>query len=301
MDDWNDLRLVLMVARTGSLQGAAAALSVNHSTAYRRLQALERTLGLRLFERTGGSYRATEAGQHMAATAERVEAETLALDREITGRDARLSGNLRITASETVAYRALTPVLAEFRLRHPGIRLSLLIDNRQLDLSRGEADIALRATRPKEPDLFGRKLADIAWTIYGAHDYLARHGLVAGSVDLARAEFIGWEEDAAVAAASWLAAAVPTSAIVYRSSSLINQLNAAKAGIGLAVLPCYLADTETDIERLEPPIAALTRELWLITHQDLRRTARVRAFFELLVETLERRPIFAAAPTAMGC
>lgn len=294
LDDWNDLRLVLSVARTGSLRGAAQALGINHSTAYRRLLALESGLGQRLFERLAGAYRATEAGERVAGAAERVEAETLALDRALTGRDALLSGRLRITASETIAHRVLPELLAEFRARHPGIRLELLIDNRQLDLSRREADIALRATRPTAPDLFGRKLADIAWTIYGAATYLAQHG--AGVGDLARHDVIGWDPDADVAAAAWLAAAIPESAIVYRSSSLLHQLNAAKAGIGLAVLPCYLADAEPALQRLMPPIPELTRELWLITHSDLRTTARVRAFFDHVGQALQRRPIFALRP-----
>jgi DNA-binding transcriptional LysR family regulator len=293
LEDWNDLRLVLSVARTGSLRGAAAALGINHSTAYRRLQALESGLGQRLFDRLSGSYRTTETGERLAVTAERIEAETLALDRALTGRDAQLSGRLCITASETVAHRVLPELLAEFRTRHPGIRLELLVDNRQLDLSRREADIALRATRPAAPDLFGRKLADIAWTIYGARAYLARRGADAA---LAAHDFIGWDASADVAAAAWLAAAIPESAVIYRSSSLLHQLNAAKAGIGLAVLPCYLADAEPDLRRVLPPIPALTRELWLITHEDLRTTARVRAFFDLVGDALQRRPIFALPP-----
>jgi DNA-binding transcriptional LysR family regulator len=296
LEDWNDLRLVLNVARTGSLRGAAAALRINHSTAYRRLQALESGLGQRLFERFSGTYRTTETGERLAVAAERIEAETLALDRTLTGRDPRLSGRLRITASETVAHRVLPELLAEFRTRHPGIRLELLVDNRQLDLSRREADIALRATRPAAPDLFGRKLADIAWTIYGTASYLAQRGSGTASSDLAQHDFIGWDDSADVAAAAWLAAAIPESAVIYRSSSLLHQLNAAKAGIGLAVLPCYLADAEPDLRRVLPPIPALTRELWLITHEDLRTTARVRAFFDLVGDALQRRPIFALPP-----
>ena len=299
MQDWNDLRLVLSVARAGSLQGAARSLSIDHSTAYRRLQTLEAGLGLRLFERRGGTYRPTEAGERMAVAAERMEAETLALDRAITGHDASLSGSLRVTCSETLARRLLTDVVAGFRARHPGIRLALIIDNRQLELSRREADVALRATRPAELDLFGRKLADIAWTIYGSGDYLARRGVPAAPADLATHDLIGWAEGADTAAAAWLAAAIPESAVVYRSSSLLHQFDAAKAGIGLAVLPCYLAEGEPGLARLMPPIPALARELWLVTHADLRDTARVRAFFDMVVATLARHPLF-AAPTAAG-
>ena len=295
MDDWNDLRLVLNVTRAGSLKAAARSLRLDPSTVYRRLQAVEGALGQKLFTREGGVYRPTEPGQRLAVAAERIEAETLALDRAMTGRDSALSGGLRITASETLAYRLLPELLAEFRARHPGIRLELLIDNRPLDLARREADLALRATRPEEPRLFGRKLADIAWTIYAGDAYLTRRTPPSDLAALAAHDIIGWDEDANVTAAVWLAGTVPASAVVYRSSSLINQMAAAKAGIGVAALPCYLADAEPGLSRLLPPIPALQRELWLITHEDLRDTARVRAFFALMGEALLRRPIFVTA------
>ena len=298
MRDWNDLRLVLTVARSGSLRGAAEALGVDHSTAYRRLQAIEAELGLSLFERAGGHYRATETGERVTLAAERIEAETLALERDITGRDVRLSGRLRLTASETLAYRVLPRLLAEFHRRHPGIRVELIIDNRQLDLARREADVALRATRPGEPTLFGRKIADIEWTIYGSASYLETRGTPGSLADCVGHDFIGWDEGADTAAARWLAEVVPETAIVFRSSSLINQLGAAAAGMGLAVLPCYLADTEPAVHRILPPIAPLTRELWLITHQDLRQTARVRAFFDFIAESARGERFFAATPAS---
>lgn len=291
MLDWNDLRFVLAIARAGGLAGAARAQGVNHSTMFRRLNALEERLGVQLFERLPAGYQPTEAGGRVVAAAERIEAEALAVDRELTGRDARLCGRLRVTSSETLAYRLLTDELARFRAHHPGILVELIIENRQLDLSRREADVAIRATRPSEGDLFGRKLADAAWAVYGAEAYVAQWGTPAEPADLARHALIGWADAAPVKAAAWLAAIAPADAIVYRSSSLINQLVAAKGGIGLGVLPCYLADPEPELQRVLPPIPELTRELWLITHNDLRRTARVRAFMELIGEgILRRRP-----------
>lgn len=182
MDDWNDLRLVLAIVRAGSLTSAAKALGVNHSTTFRRLGALEERLGVRLFERLpAGLYAPTSAGERMAATAERVETETAALDRDLLGADLRLSGRLRVTCSETLAYALLTPCVADFRAAQPGIVLDLVIDNRVLSLSRREADVALRVARPKEPDLHGRKLADLAWALYATPDLLKRVGPVAGT------------------------------------------------------------------------------------------------------------------------
>lgn len=196
---------------------------------------------MRLFERLqGGVYVATSAGEQAATAAERVEGETAALDRDIAGRDHRLTGRLRVTSSETLAYRLLTAELARFRTAHPGILVELVIDNRILSLSRREADIALRVARPKEAELWGRKLADIAWTLYGSPEVIAGRRRLG---DLARGPFIGWGEEAGgIAAADWLNQTIDPAAMAYRSSSVVNQLSAARASIGLALLPCYLGD-----------------------------------------------------------
>ncbi|WP_430398994.1 LysR family transcriptional regulator [Ferrovibrio sp.] len=288
MQDWNDLRLVLAVVRAGNLTGAAKALGVNHSTAFRRLAALEEEMGVRLFERLpAGAYAPTEAGERMAASAERIETEAAALDREILGHDQQLTGRLRVTASETLGFRILTPLIGRFRCQHPGIQVELAVDNRILSLSRREADVALRALRPREGDLHGRRLGTIGWTLF------AKRELVAGlprlgpePESLEGLPLIGWEQGmSGINAADWLNARAPEAAFVYRSSSLLNQFVAVKAGMGVAVLPCYLGDPEPDLVRLtEAPVAALGRELWIVTHTDLRRTARVRAFFDLIGE-----------------
>lgn len=292
MDDWNELQLVLAVQRTSTLTGAAKTLGIDHSTAFRRLNALETRLGVRLFERLpGGAYQATPAGERMAAAAERMEDEALAINRDIAGRDHRLSGRLRVTSSETLAYRILTRHLAAFRQAHPGIVVELVVDNRVLSLSRREADIALRPMRPKEGDLWGRKLANVAWTVYGAVDYLQGDGATVSSPeDLGRHPLIGWEETVGgIMAADWLNRAVSGETVVYRTNSLINQFVAAKAGIGLALLPCYLGDGDSGLARALPnPVPDLSGELWIVTHADLRGTARVRAFFDLVGDGLAR-------------
>ncbi|MDE1148298.1 MAG: LysR family transcriptional regulator [Azospirillaceae bacterium] len=286
--DWNDFRLMLAISRAGSLTGAAKALGHDHSTIFRRLNALEARFQVQLFERNAGAYRVTDAGERMLLAAERMEEEALALDREITGRDTRLSGNLKITCSESLAYRLLNDLLVEFRARHDGISIELLVDNRQLDLLRREADIAIRATRPVEGDLFGRQIAESAWALYAAPKYLAgRPEPVAPT--FAGHSFIGWDTAATAAAATWLTRTVAGDAIVYRSSSLINQMMAVKAGIGMALLPCYLGDQEPDLVSVSGPEVTLTRELWLITHRDLRNTARVRAFFDVVGHGLMAR------------
>ena len=285
MEDWNEIRLVLAIQRGGGLTAASTTLGIDHSTAFRRLKALEAQLGVRLFERLpGGVYQPTEAGARIAAGAERMEDEFLALGRDVVGGDHRLSGRLRVTSSETLAYSQLTAHLAAFRRAHPGIVVELSIDNRVLSLSRREADIALRPVRPKEGDLWGRKLAGVAWALYAAPAYVEAHGGVPKSGKLDGHALIGWDEAASgIRAAEWLAQSAVPSAVVYRTNSLVNQLIAARAGVGLAVLPCYLGDDDPGVVRAAArPLAELEGELWIVTHGDLRKTARVRAFFDLV-------------------
>ena len=290
MQDWNDLRLVLAIQRAGSLTGAAQALGIDHSTAFRRLKALEERIRVRLFERLpGGAYEATEAGTRMAVAAERMEDEALALARAIEGVDHRPVGRLRVTCSETLAFARLTEHLAVFRRDYPGILVELAIENRVLSLTRREADVALRPIRPREGDLWGRKLAGVAWAVYGAADVVAELGPI-GVQALSRCPMIGWERSSTrPAAAEWLDRTIEAEAFVYRTGSLVNQAVAARAGIGLALLPCYLGDTTAGLARVVgEPIEAIAGELWIVTHADLKGTARVRAFFDIVGEGLAR-------------
>lgn len=287
---WDDLRLVLAVARAGNLVAASAALGVNHSTVFRRLNALEKDIGAKLFERLAAGYEPTDAGHRLIATAELMEEQALALDRDLTGRDTRLAGKLRVTASETMGFRLLTDEIAAFRKEHPGILVELAVDNRVYDLSRREADVALRATRPTQGDLFGRKLDDIRWAIFGSAAYLKAHPDAVTLKTLPRHQVIGWAEQAApTKAALWIAAHVPPEAIGYRSSGLINQFMAARAGIGLAVLPTYLAAADPALKRVLGPLKDLMTDLWLVTHRSLKDTARVRAFMSIVGEGLKRK------------
>lgn len=286
---WDDLRFVLTIARNGNLAAAANALGVNHSTMYRRLNALEKEIGSQLFERLATGYRPTKSGRTLIETAERMESEAIALDRELTGRDTRLSGQLRVTCSETLAFRLLTGEIARFRAAQPGIMIDLLVDNRMIDLSRREADIALRATRPAQGDLFGRKLNDIHWALYASTDYQKSSPTLKRVADLERHSLVGWTESSPqTKAASWLAKNVPSGAIGFRSSGLINQLMAANEGLGIALLPTYLAAPNPKLVRVLP-LKDLVTELWIITHRSLKDTARVRTFMEIVGNGLKRK------------
>lgn len=280
---WDDLNLVLTVARGGGLKPAAVVLNIDHSTVFRRLNAVEHRFGARLFERLPRGYQPTAAGQRAIDAAERMEAEALGLDRALTGRDERLEGRLRVTCSETIAHQILVPHVVAFARAHPGIAAELALDDRVLALSRREADIAIRPVRPVEGDLFGRRLSAVAWAVYGAPAYFAEAGRPRRSADLIRHRFVGWDEGTGgVQAAGWLERMVPAGAIAFRSNRLVVQMAAVAEGIGLALLPCYLGDCEPRIARAMPPIREQERELWLVTHEDLRATARVRAFMDFV-------------------
>lgn len=292
---WDDLRIVLAIARRGDLRKAAASLGVNHSTMFRRLNALERALGSKLFERLATGYRPTDSGQRLLEAAERMETEALALDRDLSGRDTRLTGTVRVTASETLAFGILSGEIARFRTAHPGIQVELLVDNRVLDLSRREADIAFRAARPAQGDLFGRKIADLTWRFYAAPAYLAAHGKPRTFRDFDRHQLIGWgEATQPTKAAAWLNKNLSKAAVGYRTGSLVNQMLAAKAGIGLALLPIYLGGGDPGLIAVLPTLADLRTELWLVTHRSLKDTARVRAFMEIVGDGVKKR--LAAGP-----
>lgn len=284
MNNWNDLKLVLAIYRARSLGGGAKLMGVNHSTAFRNLNAIEDKLGARLFERLqGGVYTPTAVGEQVARTAERMETEALALDREITGTDTRLTGLVRVTASETLSFHMLLSQLAKLREEHPGITVEMLIDNRVLNLSRREADVALRVSRPGEPELFGKKLSNIAWTIYGVAG-MAEPIATDELATLQSSPFVGWSEEVrGIAAADFLTDQVKPTSVAYRSNSLINQYRAARAGMGLAILPCYLGDSDPTLVRIIPDLLpTLQRELWIVTHEDLKATARIRAFLDVV-------------------
>lgn len=286
---WDDLRFVLAVARSGNLAAAAAALSVNHSTMFRRLNAVEAAIGAKLFERLASGYRLTDAGQRLIEAAERMEAEALALDRDLTGRDTRLSGQLRVTCSETLGLKGLIPLIRAFRDKHPGIVVELSVDNRQVDMARREADVAIRATRPAEGDLFGRKIADVQWGFFAAPGYLKQRGTPKRLSDFSGHDLIGWTDSAPrTKAGAWLSRHLPHATIGFRTSGFVSQYVAARAGLGIALLPIYLAADDKDIVPMLGRLSDLATEMWIVTHRSLKDTARVRSFMDDVGDGVKR-------------
>jgi DNA-binding transcriptional LysR family regulator len=285
--EWSDLRYFAAVSRTGNLAGAARELGVNHSTVFRRINTLEADLGVKLFERLPGGYALTAAGEEMMATAVQVEDEINALDRRLSGRDYRLSGNIRVTTTDTIGLWFVQPHLYEFHQAHPGIQVELVISNELFSLSKREADIAIRPTQNPPEELVGRRISDIAWAVYGSRGYLKDKPKLRRFSDLARHRLVSGDDSLSQLAANrWLRKHAPDAEIGYRSNSLMTQLSAVRAGFGLAVLPCFLADSESGLARIFAPDVSLTSGLWLLTHRDLRDTARIRAFMDFMARSI---------------
>ena len=283
MLDWNDLRTVLAVSRAGSAGEAARRLGVHPSTVFRRLNALEESLGTRLFEHRPEGYLATPAGEEVCTVAERMEADMAVLDRRLAGQDLRPSGTVRVTTTDTLI-GLLTPHFAAFRDGHPEIELHVVVANRFFDLTRHDADVAIRPTNDPPETLVGRRLATIATAVYGSKAYLEGRP---DRDELSHHDWIGLDETLGhLAAARWQRRSVQRTAIRYRVNSLMAAVAAAKAGLGLAALPCYLADGEPPLERVTPPLGELDGALWILTHEDLRQVARVRAFLDAMAEGL---------------
>lgn len=289
MQSWDDLRFFLAIAHHGSLAGAARALRVNHSTVYRRLNAFESVTGARMFERLPTGYVLTEAGEDMLQNAGRVGELMDELQRRIVGRDYRLIGTIRITTTDTLAEDFLHPHLKEFQALYPGIVLELVTDNLFFDLSRRDADVALRPTDDPPAHLVGRNIASVGWAVYASADYLGKRRPPRRISDLAQHAIICGDDNlAAVPAVRWMRAQVPASTIVYRASSFAAQCAAARAGFGLALLPCVLATASPELKRVLGPIKALATGLWILTHADLRDTARIRAFMTFMTDAIRQ-------------
>lgn len=287
--DWDELRVVLAITRAGSLTGAAKLLGASHPTVFRRINRIEKTLGVRLFERSREGYTPTLAGEEMAAVAARLEAEIDSLARRVMGQDLRPTGIVRVTTTDTLLYGLLTPIFSGFRRRHPEIKLEVVADNALLNLTKRDADVAIRPSRDPPESLVGRKITDLAIAIY-------RHREQADVEDRALAERDWITPDDSLSQLRlfrWLTMRGFADRSVYRANTFIGMLDAVKSGIGFAALPCYLGDREPTLVRVGGPIAELRSELWLLTHPDLRTVARIRAFLDFMTDALQPlKPLF---------
>ena len=288
MLDWNDLRYLLAVARAGSTLAAAKALGTSQSTVHRRLTALEEGIGRPLVERHATGYRLTELGEHLLPYAERVEEAMVTFERQSLASDKDLSGTVRVTCASTLADRlANSSLIDTFQERYPGLRVELVITDRLVDLSRGEADIAIRLGEPQDGGLIGRKIAKVPWAVYASHSYIDRYGRPERPQDIERHLVVAYDgEIADYAAARWLRSVAPHARVSARSENWPGYVLAVKSGTGLGPLPIHHGDRERELVRLIDIDPELVSHFWLLMHHDMRRTPRVRAFFDFVVAEL---------------
>lgn len=279
--EWNDLAVILAVCRSGSLSGAARMLGYNHSTVFRKINAIEEKTGVRFFERFPHGYAMTEAGRTAMQYAERIESEVHALGREVLGQDLQLGGNVRVTSPEGIATDIAPAILAEFCRRNPEVTVDLVASNAALDLSRREAEVALRATRRPPDSSLGRKICDFRFALYAAPGYLDRsEGRTLQEHDWCLLQgIVQW-----LVPMIWKKASLGESRTVFTAGATRSVLNAAAAGIGITALPCYVGDADDRIVRVSATLEPLNMELWILTHPDLRHTVRVRSLMEFLYE-----------------
>lgn len=285
---WDDLRFLLAVHRRGSYKAAARTLNVNPTTVARRLSELEAKLEVKLVTRTPERALVTPAGAALALRAERIEAEVLASERELKARDNHVAGSLRVTASDGLVHYVLIPELTDFWRLHPEVTLEFRSDTQNLDLSRREADVALRLSRPIQPALVARRLGDMPFALFAAASYLEKQGSPRNTAALTGHRFIGFDASLdQLPQVKWLRKAIGVPRYVVRANTTTTQALACAEGHGVALLPVFVAAREPRLRRLLPRLVGPTREVWGVTHADLRGNARVRVFLDWVARLLE--------------
>ena len=283
--DWNNLQDFLAVARTGRLTGAAQRLGADHATVSRRITALEQRLKARLFDRSPTGYTLTVHGERLMVRAEAIESLALAAQSEVGEADLAVTGAVRIGAPEGFGSYFLAPRMAKLADRHPELEIQLVAIPGVLSLSKREADVAITLSPPREGRLLTRKLTDYSLSLYGAPAYLEARPPIETRADLKDQRFIGYIEDLLYAPElDYMQAPDVDIQVRLKSSNLIAQHLAARSGAGLAVLPDFIAARDPQLRRVLPDGVGLVRSFWLVTHQDLKALARIRAVTDFIVD-----------------
>jgi DNA-binding transcriptional LysR family regulator len=286
--DWDDLKIVLAVARQGSINSAAKALGTTQPTVSRRLNGLERRIGVRLFERAAGGLSPTPLCAALVESLSAMEEGAQAVERRIAARDTGLQGTITVTSLAWFGDDVLAPLLARFSARHTLVTIDLINDPRRFNLSRREADIALRIGSFDQEDLLERKVANVSYGLFASLGYLNRLGrpnfregcaghLVTSLVD----------SQVKVVHIEWLEAIAPRAHVILRSNDIHSHIATAEAGEAMAVLPRVLADRRATLVRLDPPLPEPSQPVKLGVHTDMRHSPRIRALIDFLVVELK--------------
>jgi DNA-binding transcriptional LysR family regulator len=284
MDNWDDLRLFLAMARSGSTRGGALQLGLNQSTVSRRLVQLEARTGVRLFDRSPSGLQLTDAGEELLGVAAEVEDRVADAERRLQGRDENLSGTVRLSMPDFAVAPAARP-LAALSKRYPRIELQVMVDNGFVDLTHRQADLALRLAKEPPAHLIGRRIAPVRLAVYGSEAYLRDQP---APVDVTSLDWVGWDEPwRQVATEQWIAANVPADRVRVRVNTSLAMAALLAAGVGVGFKLCFNGDAHPQLRRAQAP-RDFGFALWLLTHADLRGNARVRAVLRFLADALAK-------------
>jgi DNA-binding transcriptional LysR family regulator len=287
MFDWENIRCFLAIARIGTMSGAARHLKVDHATVSRRLSALESEIKTRLIERQSRTCSLTPIGQRVFELARQMEDGAYAVERFLDASRSPLSGKVALSAPPVLVANFLVKHIAGFRRANPGIQLSVTCEARQVSLSRREADVLLRLSRPEEPTSVVRKLGRMSFGLYASKDYPHLHDPSAWEFIAYDAGFVG------VAQQKWLMDVAGKRPIACEIGEINGHLVAARAGAGVAGLPDFLADNDPKLQRVTCEGEPFSRDIWMAVHQDLRSAPHIRAVMDFLLKVVAENPVFA--------
>lgn len=279
---WDEIRTAFHVARLGTVSGAADVLGVHHATVIRHIDALEKKLGAKLFQRHARGYTPTEAGRDLLRVAQTTDEQFAQLAGRIRGGGEAVTGELTITSVDALS-ALLSPVIADFQRAHPGLSVRFLTGQRLFRLEYGEAHVAIRAgNAPNQPDNVVQPFLKLKVALYASHSYVETHGRPEKDSDLARHVFVSQNTESPAPFLKWLQKTVPRERITWRVSQVDASEHAVRAGAGLGFAPIYRAAKDPDLVQVMPPRDDWVTQLWIVTHVDLHRTAKVRAFLAYL-------------------
>jgi len=286
---WDDVRFFLAVARTGSLSAAARTLGVGHVTVGRRVALLEKRLGVTLLSHTPDGFATTSTGEAVLRQCAAMETAALDLERIAAGRDTLVRGSVRVTTTEAFAYQLVAPAIAALRRSHPELQIDLVVGVRSLDIARREADLAVRFARPSASELICRKLGNIGFSLYASRRYLAKTALPKRGQGLTGCDLITFTGAPTATSPFFMGESLEDARIALRCDNPLIQLQAAAKEVGIAELACFLGDSSPDLIRVWPNEPPTCRTAWLIVHQDMRRSARIRAVTAAITEAFRRQ------------
>jgi len=284
--NWDDMRLFLAVARTGSISGGAKQLGVQHSTVSRRMRSLEEKLGTRLIERKKTGYELTLAGEQIKQSAIRIEREMLNVDEALTGKDADLFGPLQVSALNNMASSILMPMFARFSEKYPQVEVHINVSNMDASLAQREADVAIRLTDAPTETLIGKRMLTVASTIYGSREYLNKIKQQADEPKWIGVNCCPFHK-------TWTKQYCSHQSHTFYSNDTLLTLSAIKEGLGVSYLPCFMGDADPLLQRFSEPDPQHDLGLWILLHPDLKGTARVRIFRDHMIQSVqEKRALF---------